>query len=425
MAEGLKLILVAVFLLSVLLTLSISSCLEIDNVTGKHGSSRSGSRRMSVVYEKLKVINKPAIRSIQSPDGDVIDCVAIHQQPGLHHPLLRNHKFQDFPTRPSSIEARANRSLQSGPAHAFQTWHLTGPSCPHGTVPVRRTTVGDLMRVASPEKYGKKSKKTRLWVSQKPSVTDGNGHEHAIAFVKGGEYYGAKASLNVWEPHIEAPGEFSLSQMWVLSGSFDGSDLNSIEAGWQVSPELYGDNMPRLFTYWTSDSYQETGCYNLLCSGFIQTSESVAIGAAINPVSSFNGPQYDITILVWKDPKEGNWWMELGDGTLVGYWPSSLFTHLSDHATTVEWGGEIVNTQQGGDHTSTQMGSGHFANEGFTRASYFRNLQVVDADNSLQDIESVSTLAEDSDCYNIQSSVNADWGTHFYFGGPGQNSKCP
>jgi hypothetical protein len=28
--------------------------------------------------------------------------------------------------------------------------------------------------------------------------------------------------------------EFSLSQIWVLSGSFDGPDLNSIEAGWQV-----------------------------------------------------------------------------------------------------------------------------------------------------------------------------------------------
>ncbi|KAH0773811.1 hypothetical protein KY290_010948 [Solanum tuberosum] len=26
---------------------------------------------------------------------------------------------------------------------------------------------------------------------------------------------------------------------------------NGIEAGWQVSPDLYGDNNARLFTYWT------------------------------------------------------------------------------------------------------------------------------------------------------------------------------
>lgn len=49
----------------------------------------------------------------------------------------------------------------------------------------------------------------------------------------GEEYYGAKASLNVWAPKVTNQYEFSLSQMWVISGSF-GEDLNTIEAGWQV-----------------------------------------------------------------------------------------------------------------------------------------------------------------------------------------------
>lgn len=39
----------------------------------------------------------------------------------------------------------------------------------------------------------------------------------------------------MWEPKIEQPNEFSLSQLWILGGSF-GEDLNSIEAGWQVPP---------------------------------------------------------------------------------------------------------------------------------------------------------------------------------------------
>ena len=46
--------------------------------------------------------------------------------------------------------------------------------------------------------------------------------------------YGAKATINVWDPTVEVVNEFSLSQIWILSGSFGGSDLNSIEAGWQV-----------------------------------------------------------------------------------------------------------------------------------------------------------------------------------------------
>jgi hypothetical protein len=55
--------------------------------------------------------------------------------------------------------------------------------------------------------------------------------------VEGDKYYGAKATINVWEPKIQQPNEFSLSQLWILGGSF-GQDLNSIEAGWQVLSRL-------------------------------------------------------------------------------------------------------------------------------------------------------------------------------------------
>lgn len=95
----------------------------------------------------------------------------------------------------------------------------------------------------------------------------------------------------------------------------------------QVSPDLYGDKNPRFFTYWTvsivyslfllnirtiitsadifsiqsqTDAYQATGCYNLLCSGFVQTNNRVAIGAAISPKSYYNGRQFDIGLMVWK-----------------------------------------------------------------------------------------------------------------------------
>ena len=186
-----------------------------------------------------------------------------------------------------------------------------------------------------------------------------------------------------------------------------------------------------------SDAYEATGCYNALCPGFVQTSSRIAIGASISPVSSPGGAQYDMTLLVWKDPKLGNWWLSYGD-QLVGYWPAQLFTHLSDHATMVEWGGEVVDTRPGGVHTATQMGSGRFAAEGFARASYFRNLETVDADNSLAEVplDAIQTLAEDAACYDIRKahddgggghsgSAGGGWSTHFYYGGPGHNPACP
>ncbi|KAJ1409324.1 hypothetical protein SESBI_22835 [Sesbania bispinosa] len=392
------------------------------------------SLRLERISKHLDKINKAPVLTIESPDGDLIDCVHTRKQPAFDHPLLKNHKIQKVPTEmPKGIlmkkEEEGGNVKEENIGEAWQMWHRNGTRCPTGTVPIRRSTVDDVLRAKSLYDFGKKPPRIPL-ISRRndsPDVLSDNGHEHAIAYTTGSsqEMYGAKASINVWDPSIQVMNEFSLSQIWILSGSFDGPDLNSIEAGWQVSPELYGDSRPRLFTYWTRDSYRSTGCYNLLCAGFIQTSSRIAIGAAISPVSSYAGNQYDITILIWKDPKVGNWWMSFGEGTLVGYWPAELFTNLADHATMVEWGGEVVNSRASGDHTSTQMGSGHFAEDGFGKASYFRNLEIVDVDNSLSSVQSISTLAENTNCYDIQSSYSNEWGTYFYYGGPGKNPQCP
>ncbi|BAF16679.2 Os05g0169800 [Oryza sativa Japonica Group] len=62
--------------------------------------------------------------------------------------------------------------------------------------------------------------------------------QHAVGYMSGGQFYGAKASLNVWPAKVASPAEFSLSQIWLISGSF-GNDLNTIEAGWQVLHFLF------------------------------------------------------------------------------------------------------------------------------------------------------------------------------------------
>lgn len=126
-----------------------------------------------------------------------------------------------------------------------------------------------------------------------------------------------------------------------------------------------------------------------------------------------------------QDPSKGNWLLRFGDRYLVGYWPAALFTHLADSAFAIEWGGEVVNTRPYGHHTKTDMGSGRFPSQGFGRASYHRNLEYVDGDNVLRSPGSLRSLAERPYCYSIQSGSSEDWGSYFYYGGPGQNSKCP
>ncbi|KZV52164.1 hypothetical protein F511_07119 [Dorcoceras hygrometricum] len=405
--------------LAAFFVISSSLSIHVFSGTGSHLRANQTFRpryelhKLRKIRSYLRKINKPAIKTIKSPCGDVMDCVLAHHQPAFDHPKLKGQKPVEPPDRPKSNVS----NIDSIPG-IFQSWSDSGEWCPEGSIPIRRTTERDVLRASSVRRFGKKISRG---VRRDTMSSD---HEHAIAFVNGGEYYGAKANLNVWAPRVTDEYEFSLSQLWLISGSF-AHDLNTIEAGWQISPELYGDNYPRFFTYWTTDAYQETGCYNLLCSGFVQINNRIAIGAAISPRSSYSSRQFDIGLMIWKDPKHGHWWLEFGPGILVGYWPSFVFSHLRRHASMVQFGGEIVNTRSMGSHTSTQMGSGHFADEGFGKASYFRNLQVVDWDNNLIPLSNLHLLADHPNCYNIKAGENKVWGNYFYYGGPGRNSRCP
>ncbi|KAE9459874.1 hypothetical protein C3L33_08222, partial [Rhododendron williamsianum] len=298
-------------------------------------------------------------------------------------PPIEHQPFGGEPVRPNYhpeglIDEKKVSNPQSNEGKSkpiTQLWHLNG-KCPEGTIPIRRTKKEDLLRTSSVQSYGKKKHGTIVKPARSadPDLISQSGHQHAIAYVEG-EFYGAKATMNVWDPKIQQPNEFSLSQLWVLGGSF-ASDLNSIEAGWQVSQDLYGDSNARLFTYWT-------------------------------------------------DPKEGNWWMQFGNDYVLGYWPGFLFSYLADSATMIEWGGEVVNSASDGQHTTTQMGSGHFPEEGFGKSSYFRNIQIVDGSNNLRAPKDVETFTEQPKCYDVQVGKTGDWGNYFYYGGPGRNPNCP
>ncbi|KAF8085824.1 hypothetical protein N665_0645s0003 [Sinapis alba] len=360
---------------------------------------------------RLKQLNKQALKSIKSSNGEIIDCISIANQPAFDHPMLKNHTIQ---MTPSSYPTPSNDEEQ--PENTVQPWQLVG-ECPENTIPIKRITKEDLLRVDDLKNYGKKSN-----ISQ-PSVD--NGHEYAITSVNAGPYGGTKAQINVWKPRVQEIDEASFSQIWIAGGKFD-AGLNSIQAGSHVHPALYGDNNPRFFIYWTSDNYQNTGCYNLLCSGFVQINKRLTPGYLLTPISTYNGQQYKFTIKIWKDPKTRNWWLQLNEKELIGYWPKELFTHLSDEgASVIEWGGEVVNKKKNGQHTTTEMGSGHFPSEGFGKASSFEVIKIIDMNGVITDPVKVKTLVSRPNCYNLKTGYDKQFEVFFYYGGPGRNPKCP
>ncbi|EOA28644.1 hypothetical protein CARUB_v10024866mg [Capsella rubella] len=370
------------------------------------------------VQKLLKRLNKPALKSIKSGDGDIIDCVPITTQPALDHPLLKNHTIQ---MRPSFIPKGDHYTKKDAKA-ITQVWHQNG-ECPQNTVAIRRTTREEILRAKTIESFGKKTHQS----------TPG-GHEHAIMDSGDGRFYGTQFAVNMWRPEVEVPSELSLAQTWLWSDSDDG--LNTIEAGWQVYPGMYGDNNLRLFVYWTANGYQpgseSSGCYNHACSGFVQRSNRITVGGSLSPMSNYDGGQYSLphaylegTYRRSNSLSGDNWWLMIRD-ELVGYWPGSLFNSLRNEAKRVQWGGEIVNMMTGGRHTDTDMGSGHFADEGFKKASYFRNIMTVDGANTLREPQRLSPWAAHGNCYNVKpGNGGTSFGNHFYFGGPGRNGNCP
>ncbi|CAF1804578.1 unnamed protein product [Brassica napus] len=248
------------------------------------------------VQRLLKRLNKHALISINSEDGDIIDCVPIHSQPAFDHPLLKNHTIQ---MRPSFIP-ESTSTYTKKKINATQVWNKNG-RCPINTVPIRRIKKEDILRSKSIENFGKKTMTPGILLYGSSSVLEDDpsiGHEYAVMNAMNGLYFGTQFSVNIWKPQVQVRNEFSLAQTWLSSGA--GTALNTIEAGLQVYPGKYGDNNVRLFVYWTADGYQRTGCYNTDCPGFVQRSSLVTVGGAYTTVSEYNGNQYELSMLIWK-----------------------------------------------------------------------------------------------------------------------------
>ncbi|XP_021753784.1 uncharacterized protein LOC110719190 [Chenopodium quinoa] len=92
----------------------------------------------------------------------------------------------------------------------------------------------------------------------------------------------------------------------------------------------------------------------------------------------------------WTDPKDGNWWLTLGEeNTLQRFWPGTIFNGLSMLATTVAFGGEAYGPV---DQPLPPMGNGYFGVADPKYAAYCRAIAVLD-----------ENLKEDNDPHEIET----------------------
>ncbi|PIA27016.1 hypothetical protein AQUCO_08400053v1 [Aquilegia coerulea] len=368
--------------------------------------------------QQLNHLNKPFIKSIQNKDGRFYDCVHLYKQTALDHPNLLKHKIQMRPTSlPKGFSTSSGGSSHVKPSEIEQ---LEGKGCPIGTVPIKRITKEDLIRTRS--------------LSNVHPLTVGSPGAHVSHFflsvlfgrhlftktIGDFAYFGAQAVIVTNNPMLYSNTQSSETMISVSNGV--PNELNSIDVGWTVNPTLYGDNKTRLYTRWTIDGYRNTGCYNTMCPGFVQTSSNITLDATFWPTSTYNGHQFGSKFSVFLDNSTRNWWFAVDDN-LVGYWPGSIFTCLYSFASTIVWGGATRSPV--GLIYKPEMGSGHFPSEGFRKASFFKQLQLIPLDEGyvfrdLRGTQEIEQVTDKPNCYGVGGITDFEDGKYsFYFGGPG------
>lgn len=411
------------------------------------GATAASAAPQPLEMERMKahfnnLYDKSAVHySFTQPSGSRIDCVEITAQPALS--LVKNKKIATPPPIQLQLDQASASQIQelSGTEVLLEAGVINDDGkemfCPEGTVPIRHTTTADLARFESLDEMMRKypgdaglrsaDMHGHLFetknVSIPPRIGPTSLHQYAHAAQYNLANHGANVTINVWSPYVQVSSEFSLGQLWVVNGS--GTGLQTLEAGVQKYTDKYHDSNPHLFIYSTSNGYGNQGCYNLDCSRFVQTNNTIVIGGKLSPISTNGGTQYQAQMAYYL--YSGNWWLQF-QGVWVGYYPGRLFNTagLANGAKVIDFGGEIIdNRGKHSYHTFTDMGSGQFPSTWYSHAAYMRNIYYWNSLNNAYWATGISPSRTDAYCYDIARYNNdINWHTYLFYGGPGYNSNC-
>lgn len=352
--------------------------------------------------------------------GEIVDCVPIEQQLSLR-------ADSDVPAPPSDPPAPADPPADGTDSPPGPTKHLPPQLhpdyrdplgnqmwCPPGTVPVLRHTLD--------------------WLAADYSTLDGflrgprsadNIRRHA-APKQEGDNLGGASNVNVWAQQlIPASLLSSASQQWFSNAGLPFVPTQSVECGWRagIIAGAAADSVPRLFVYYTRENYTAgNSCYNDYCpNGFAYTAgANHLLHGAVSPVSQPGGVQYDVRMGFTLT--EGRWWFHVG-GTWIGCYPASLFANgtLGSGAHHAAFGGETTT----GFSMFPAMGSGRFPAAGFGKAAYQRAVTVNDSSGAPRKAQLIAGEVSPA-CYQvaITNNTSSEWGSYFYYGGPG-GMNCP
>jgi hypothetical protein len=373
----------------------------------------------------LNMYDGAQVASSFAVDGQYFDCVTIETQPSV-----RLGSIQEIASAPVGSEADA---VAGGEAPGVPN-ALTSPlqegltdrygnriDCEDGTIPMARITLERLVGFETLEFFFSKDGAGGGALPPADQLPESDSVVHKYAHARQTvTNFGGNSWLNLWNPQVADHDHFSLAQQWYVGGS--GTSTQTVEGGWQVYNGKYGDDNARLFTFWTAKNYVKSGCYNLDCAGFVQINSHWYLGGPWTHYSSRSESQWGFE-MQWKLYR-GNWWLFLkgpGSYEAVGYYPTSQYNggQLSISADSIDYGGEVTGTA-----SWPEMGSGQFADQGWQQAAFQNTIFSIprDEDDGVGVWANLTAVQNSPKCYTIDlvsAADGGDWGTYFFFGGPG------
>jgi len=368
-------------------------------------------------YFKDRAAQLEVAATTRTPLGQILDWVPIDSQ-------LRKGKIAEPPPR---TELRDD--MRGAHKVKLTTFELERPDAkrgPEGTVPILRKDLTKLRYNKSLQDYlSKHGHPTRTVLLdgrhplEFPEV--GSPHDYA-ATSQNVTCYGGEGYISAYDPYTWYSDEFSLGQIALIRGS--GNGKQTVEAGHQEYRDLYGDWVPHLFVFYTTNNYTDQGDnkggYNQDVDGWVQYSGSVYPGAISSPTSTPGGAQYNMFIKY--QLYQGNWWLKC-NANWIGYYPVSLFSTsgLRAQADTIQFFGEIVDTSDHSGATRTDMGSGYWAENRWPWSGFQRNLRYQSSTSGGMSGYNGSCWATDTNEYDIECHMmsGSSWDSYFWFGGPG------
>jgi Neprosin len=370
-----------------------------------------------IEYFEERVARLNVVETTKTSSGQILDWIDMRAQ----HPEGR---IANPPPPPRSDAAR-----QRGRPTKMARFELQDQGSrlgPEGTVPVLRIDLKKLRFNKTLDDFLSKH-------GHRTVTRDYNGQPLEQPEVGGPHDYGATAEsvncqggegfISLFDPYTAHSDEFSLSQIGLETNREVGG-RQTVEAGWQEFRDKYGDWIPHLFVFYTTNGYSKAGDnlggYNQEVKGWVQYSRSVYPGAISNNVSTPGGQQWELFIKY--QLYQGNWWLNVG-GEWIGYYPASLFADpgLRNGADRLLFFGEIVDSASHTEATKTQMGTGYFAEYRWPYAAFQRLLRYqTDANGSMSNYDG-SSIITDTKEYDTELHMNSgsNWGSYFWFGGPG------